>query len=373
LSESVLESWRRAIEWIGGRRPRRTLAEMGPDARYLQSRLEARAGNLKRTEQRFAELVASAPSLAPAVEAHGEALDMIGQSALAAAKYDLARRLRSQTRRGAPDRCFALRNRRDAIEEIVAYTAVLRTGPDKRRPLTYVARGNAYLSMGYAKLALLDYGVALSLGPELHEVAALRGEAWAMLGNYPKALGAFDAALRARPRDSEILGGRAIVHMAMGRLEAADADWRRQLDVLPHEQAAARACVALRLADYATALSALQDAVQKAPNDPYWRLYQLTALRRCARTAEPFRCGAMVSAWPGPLLSLHAGSLSVGEALKQADNPGRRAEALFQAGVVAWPADPERARGLWREVVDRAPPSMIEHAAARHELARSAG
>ena len=117
--------------------------------------------------------------------------------------------MRSEVRRGAPDRCFVLRNRGPFTPEIVAYTTVLRSGPAKRRALTYIARGNAYLAKGLAKLALLDYGFAINLKQNLPYVTALKAEALAMLGRYPQALSAFDSALAARPKDGEIYSGRA--------------------------------------------------------------------------------------------------------------------------------------------------------------------
>src|SRR5207344_2643813 len=97
--------------------------------------------------------------------------------------------------------------------------------------------------------------------------------------------GTFGSALSARPRDAESYGGRAIAHLALGRLDAADADWRRQLELMPPERASARACVLLRLADYEAALLELQRALDKEPADPYWQIYRLTSLHRLGRTA----------------------------------------------------------------------------------------
>jgi len=76
-------------------------------------------------------------------------------------------------------------------------------------------------------------------------------------------------------------------------------------------------------------------------------------------------------AWPGPLLALYAGQLSADDVLARADNEGRRAETLFQLGVIAWPQDRAEARRRWEEVAAGASPALIEHAAARHELARA--
>jgi tetratricopeptide (TPR) repeat protein len=363
--------WRRAIDRIGVFHGPQTFGELSPEALYLRARKQALAGNLKQAERQFAEVASLAPTFTPGLEGHGEVLDMLGQTERARSKYDSARKLRSQVRTGAPDRCAVLRNRGPFTSDIVAYTAMLRMGHAKRRALTYIARGNAYLATGYPKLALLDYGFALRLRPDLHEVTALKAEAQAMLGRYPAALRAFDVALAARPTDAEIYSGRAVVHMMLGTLDAADADWRRQFALLPPERPAARSCVLLRLADYEAALPELERALEKEPADPYWQLYRLTSLHRLGRTVDrPGFDDATANDWPAPLLALHAGRLSAEGALKRADNDGRRAEALFQLGVVAYPNDRAEACRHWRQVIDKAPPTLIEHAAARHELAR---
>jgi hypothetical protein len=74
--------------------------------------------------------------------------------------------------------------------------------------------------------------------------------------------------------------------------------------------------------------------------------------------------------WPGPLLALHAGRISEEEVLRRADNADRRAEARFQMGVLSVARDRGAAERHWREVVEHAVPSLIEHAAARNELSR---
>jgi tetratricopeptide (TPR) repeat protein len=369
LSEALLETWRRAIDRLASRYGPHLVEEDGPHGLYYLARQSARAGDLETAAQQFADIARRAPGFTPALEAYGEAVDRMGRSALARSAADSARKLRADVRRGAPDRPFVLRNRGPFPAEIAAYSTVLQSV--KQRALPYVARGNAFLAEGRAKLALLDYGCALTLKSGLHEITALKAEALAMLGQYREALAAFDSAMAARPTDAEICSGRAIAHLALGELDAARADWRRQLDLLPPERASARACVALRMADYEAALPELGRALEKEPADPYWRLYRLTALRRLGRNAG----GADIEvaagdAWPGPLLALHAGRLSATDALQRADNEGRRAEALFQLGILAGPHDPAEARRRWEEVVGVAPPALIEHAAARQELAR---
>ena len=307
------------------------------------------------------------PTFDEAWEGWGEALDALGERALALEKYETARQLRAGLRPGAPDRHFVLRQRGHFTAEIVAYDAVVRSLA--KNTLPYLARGNAYLVTGQAEQALADYERALRLKPGIPEITALKGEALAILGRYSDALQAFDAALSARPNDAEILGGRAIVRIALGLVEEADADWRQQLRLLQGRPSAC-ACVALRMADYGTALPHLEQALVKEPGDPYWLLYRLAAQRRQGEPLDATNIPATDDVWPGPLLALHAGRIGVAEVLKLANTDGRRAEAAFQFGVLAFAQDPEEARSHWQEIIDRSGPSLIEYAAARHELAR---
>jgi tetratricopeptide (TPR) repeat protein len=369
LSEALLETWRRVLHRLASTYGLKQFENGGVDGLYFRARESARAGDVATAAQQFADAVSLAPSYTPAMEAHGEALDRMGQSAPARALYDKARQLRSAIRRGAPDRSFVVRNRGPFPAEIAAYSTVLRSVTHGALP--YVARGNAFLAEGRANAALLDYQGALTLKPGLPEVIALKAEALVLLGRYREALGNFDSALAARPTDPEILSGRAIAHLALGALDAADDDWRRQLKSLPPERAAARACILLRMADYEAALPELERALEKEPADPYWQLYRLTARQRLGRPAGRSDIGdAAGDAWPGPLLALHAGQLTADEALQRADTEGRRAEALFQLGIVAWPHDRAEATHRWKEVAELAPPTMIERAAVHHELAR---
>ena len=367
--EAILEAWRRTISRLGLTPCFPPYDEKNVEQLYLRAHANARIGKLEMSAQQFATVARVVPSFGDAFQGHGEILDRMGRFELASHNYDIARRLRQEVRRGPPDRCSVVRHRRTFAADIAAYTAVLRSRPSKQRALTYLARGNAYLASGHAKLALIDYGFVLRLAPK-PEVVALRAEALAMLGRYEEALGAFDAAIGARPRDAEMYGGRAIARLALGRLGQADDDWRQQLELLPLERTTARACVLLRLGDHAAALPEVRRAMKKEPSDPYWRLYHLTVMRLLGHIACSRDLEAVVGEpWPGPLLALHAGRLSVDETLKQADSAERRAEAMFQIGVACHERDREEARRWWARVIEASTPSAIEHAAACHQLA----
>lgn len=333
---------------------------------YLRARALARSGSFELAAPVYQSAIDLEPTLVEALEGLGEALDSLGQTELAREKYTAARRIRAETRPGAPDRHFVLRQRGHFTAEILAYDSVVRSL--RKNALPYIARGNAYLASGRPKDALADYSRALKLKHDLPAVLALKGEAHSMLGSYGDAIRSFDAALQAQPEDAEALGGRAIARGALGLVEEANADWRRQFQLL-EGRASARACVALRMADWALALPELEQTLLKEPGDPYWHLYLLTARRRLGLPSGPSDI-RVVGSWPGLLLALHGEGIKPDEIMERADTDSRRAEAAFQLGVLKFDEDSGTAERYWKDVVERSSPSLIEHAAARNELAR---
>ncbi len=335
---------------------------------YIRARYLARSGFEEQAQKLFQEAEALDPTFADAVEAQGELLDLMGEGVMAAEKYRTARRSRAAMRTGLPDRHFVHRQRGRFVAEIIAYDAVLRSL--KKNALPYIARGNAYLATGRPAEALADYERALRLKPNAREIAVLKGEALFMLGRYADALSALDWALETRPDDGEALNCRAIVLIALGRLKEANGDWRRQLQLMPDGHAGARACVALRMADYAAALPQLELALAREPGDPYWQLYRLTAQRRLGIAAEvsgPTPAGC----WPAPLLALHSGRMTEDQVLERVDSADQLAEALFQIGIVNFDRERSVSERYWRRVAKQSSPYLVEFAAAHNELSRA--
>ena len=174
--EAILEAWRRTISRLGLTTCFPPYDEKNVEQLYMRAHANARIGKLEMSAQQFATVSRMVPSFGDAFQGHGEILDRMGRFELASRNYDIARRLRQEVRQGPPDRCSVVRHRRTFAADIAAYTAVLRSRPSKQRALTYLARGNAYLASGHAKLALIDYGFVLRLAPK-PEVVALRAEA----------------------------------------------------------------------------------------------------------------------------------------------------------------------------------------------------
>lgn len=351
------------------RKPKIDLKTSGQDdfwQYYLRARALARAGAYDLAVTAYQQAIDVEPTLVEAWEGLGEMLDVLRQPQLAMEKYATARRLRAEMRPGPPDRHFVLRQRGHFMAEILAYDAVVRSL--KKNTLPYIARGNAYLASGRPENALANYNHAFRLKSDLPAVAALKGEALSILERYEEAIRSFDIAVRALPADAEALGGRAIARLGLGLLKEANADWQRQFELLKG-RASARACVALRMADYATALPELEQALEKEPNDLYWILYRLTARHRLGMPAEVTSIPS-IDAWPGPLLALYAGRTTPAEAMKRADTEDRRAEAAFQLGVLAFDQDRRSSETYWKDLLEHSSPSLIEYGATRNELAR---
>jgi tetratricopeptide (TPR) repeat protein len=336
--------------------------------RYLfrRGRTSMRTGGTEDAIRAFDQALELVPDYAEAVAARAETLDMLGKTEAAQPEYERARRLWAEQRAGAPDRSYLYRQHGRFTFEVESYElALLRV---KTGSFPHLACGNALLAQGRAQDALKCYERALKIKQNDPELTALKGEALSALGRHRQAVEAFDFALAANANAPETLNARAIALAALGRLEEANADWRRQLELLSPRQAPARACVALRLADYRTALPELKRSAAAAPSDGYWSLYELTALSRMGAASDP-AVTAVDAVWPGLLLALHAGRIGPEEVLRNATTPGRRAEALFQLGVVAVAKDRDLAQRRWHEVLDTAPAHLIEYAAARNELA----
>lgn len=321
---------------------------------FRRGRLRMRAGETAGAIGDFEQALQLLPDYAEAVAARAESLDMTGQAEAAQPEYQRARRLWAERRPGMPDRRYVFRRPGRFSFEVDSYELALKR--IKTGAFPHLACGNALLVQGRPGEALKCYDRALKIKRNDPNLVALRGEALSAMGRYREAIQAFDAALADNARDVESLNARGIAHMALGRIKKADGDWRRQFELLPSDQPAARACVALRMADYEVAVSELERAAAKEPGEPYWTLYRLVALKQLGRPAAevPPQSG---EGWPGRLIDLHFGQATAEQVLAGADTPARRAELAFQLGD-------------WKAVIEHGAPPMIEYAAARHELAR---
>ena len=308
---------------------------------FRVGRTKMRAGETEAALAEFEHALRLLPDYAEAGAARAETLDMMGRTDAARPEYERARKLWASERPGAPDRSYLFRQRGRFTFEVDSYElALLRV---KTGSFPHLACGNALLAQGHPDEAIKCYDRALKIKPNDPDLTALKGEAQSMAGRYKPAIEAFDFALATNPKAPVILSARAIAKLGLGDIAAANADWRRQFDLLTPGQAAARACVALRLADYATALPELEKAVAAEPAEPYWQLYRQTALRRLGRSAD-----AADLVPPGAHV----------------------AEIEFQKGVAALATDKQAAKGHFQQTIKLGPVWLVEVCAAHNELSR---
>ncbi len=308
---------------------------------FRRGRAKMRAGETAAALAEFEHALKLLPNYAEAMAARAESLDLLGKVDAARPEYDRARRLWAGLRPGAPDRSYLFRQRGRFSFEVDSYELALvriKTGS-----FPHLACGNALLAQGHAEEAIECYDRALKIKSNDPDITALKGEAQSMAGRYKQAIEAFDFALAINPKAPETLNARAIARLGLGDLAGADADWRRQLELLPPGQASARACVALRLADYETALPELEKAVAAEPADPYWRLYRRTALSRLGHASET---GDLAPA------GAHA------------------AELEFQKAVAALAIDKKAAKAHFEQTIKTGPVWLVEVCAAHNELSR---
>jgi len=336
-------------------------------AHFRDGLAKRRGGNSAGALTAFERALALDSDFADAVMARAEILDGMGRSEEAHGEYERARRLWSEMPPGAADRRYIFRRQGYFAFEAESYDLV-RTNV-RSKILPQLAHGNACLARGRAAEALDSYERALKVNAKLPEVLALKGEALSALGRYQEAIEIFDGVLATHPKDGDTLNARGIARAALGRLAEANEDWRRQFDLLPQTSSAARACVAMRMANYSAAFNEFGLALAKEPGNPYWLLYRLTAARLAGAPAESVTLPAD-DHWPTLLLAFRTGQATEEALLNRANSPTRHAEARFQMGVLAVDGNPAAARRYWREVVDQGPPALIEFAAASNELAR---
>jgi tetratricopeptide (TPR) repeat protein len=298
-----------------------------------------RSGETEEALAEFERALKLVPNYAEAVAAKAESLDMMGKVDAARPEYERARKLWAEQRPGAPDRSYLFRQRGRFTFEVDSYElALLRV---KTGSFPHLACGNALLAQGHPEEALKCYDRALKIKQNDPDLTALKGEALSMAGRYKPAIEAFDFALATNPKAPEILNARGIAKLGAGDLAGANADWRRQLELLPQGQASARACVALRLADYGLALPEFEKAIAKEPNDPYWQHYRQIALRRLGKSTD------------APDL-VPAGA--------------QAAEVEFHKGVAVLATDKNAAKKHFQQTIKLGPVSLIEVCAAHNEL-----
>lgn len=363
LTEAIRESWRLRLS---RRRPIRKSADHSTSSLFLRAHALSRAGDHALALEILKQATDLDPTFTDAMEAQAEILDLAGDSAAASSLYDAARQARERVRAGTPDRHYIRRQRGPAVAELLAYSAVIKSL--QKNALPYLARGNAYMAAGNPKQALADYERALKFQPDRTDVFSLMGEALFDLGDYKKAVECFDRSLAIRSTDADALSARGIAKLALGDLDKANADWRMQLRLFPGASIAA-GYIALRLADYGTAIKAFEGVASRKSDDPYRLVYHRSALLRLNGHLSVIEEANGYKDWPALLLALQDRRVDESKVFAAAGTATRQAEVHFQLAMLN-NRETGIARWHWEKVLELAPVDFIEYAAARNELAR---
>jgi tetratricopeptide (TPR) repeat protein len=93
----------------------------------------------------------------------------------------------------------------------------------------FIARGNAYAYLQQFERAMADYDHALTLDPASAPAYYNRGRTWQDIGDLDRATADLDAAIRLRPAYLTALHARGIALQALGKNAPAIADFRQAL------------------------------------------------------------------------------------------------------------------------------------------------
>lgn len=129
--------------------------------------------------------------------------------------------------------------------------------------ILYRRRGSAYLEMGRASEAIVDFSEAIRLKADYALAFYERGRALLSIGNRDQAKADYDAAIQHKPRYWPAYVSRGYLHLINGDFEGAIADYSRAIEIKPDNAVAfnnrglawsRKGDAASALADYNTAI-----------------------------------------------------------------------------------------------------------------------
>ncbi|MBT4482504.1 MAG: tetratricopeptide repeat protein, partial [Candidatus Latescibacteria bacterium] len=132
---------------------------------------------------------------------------------------------------------------------------------------TYTNRGNAYAKLDQYDKAIADYTKALDINPEYAIAFSNRGNAYSDSGNYETAIADFTKAIEINPRLVEAYYNRGTAYSGSGNYETAIADFTKAIEINPRLVKAYynRGVAYLDLGNYETAIADFSKALDINP------------------------------------------------------------------------------------------------------------
>jgi tetratricopeptide (TPR) repeat protein len=166
-----------------------------------------------------------------------------------------------------------------ADQIISACTALLDSGRgnDKGRSEATYNRGNAYASIGEFDRAIADYDRALQLNPTMATAFDNRGRAYSQKNQFERAVADYNEAIRLNPNSAIALHNRCWAHIAVGNIGDALSDCNESLRIRPQDAGtlSTRGLVYLRAGAFDKAILDYDAALQ---NDPKMAGLKLAAV-----------------------------------------------------------------------------------------------
>jgi tetratricopeptide (TPR) repeat protein len=100
-------------------------------------------------------------------------------------------------------------------------------------PLTYLARGNAWLEQQQYERALADYDTALEMKPDLTDALFNRALTYRMQEKYDLALADLNYLIGLRPNDVGAINNRAIIWSLKSYFDMSRREFERALEISP--------------------------------------------------------------------------------------------------------------------------------------------
>ena len=265
------------------------------------------------------------------------------------------------------------------------YTKAIQSGElsDDELAVAFYDRGTAYADADQYEEAIHDFDEALRLYPRYAAALTGRGKAYRYKSQYDEAIRDFNEALRLNPRHADTWNARGQLYFDTGQYEQAISDFDEALHRDRRHDTArqSRGRAYFYLARFAEAAADLARVVEAAPRSPYDVLWLYLALER---NGQDGRAALMQGAeklnfgkWPGPLVWLYLGQTGASDVLTAAkdEDPRREnvkhCEAYFYLGQLALlDGRNDEARFLFDAAIKSGATNLIEHAAAKAELAR---
>jgi tetratricopeptide (TPR) repeat protein len=195
----------------------------------------------------------------------------------------------------------AYRGKNDYDRAIQDFNEAIRLKPNDGR--AYYGRGTVYSIDGDYGRAIQNYDEAIRLNPNDIFAYRSRGNACYHKGDYARAIENYNEAIRRKPNFALAYEGRGIVYSAQSNQGAAIADLEHAISIAPSSSVAIFAALTLHV------------IMKRQGHDDRQQL-------------APVVTAADLSKWPGPLVKLDLGQMTVDEVMVAATGPGSNMQKL---------------------------------------------